>query len=278
MKFCQITKNNFDAFKPFIPDKLSHIRNDKRCLSLGFYEDDTPMGAVILFANNAILEVRSLEHMDELQDGVCEKALADFVTGQNWQNIYRIEYIVGGTREFLEEYDFTMLDIGFIPSEGSVRKYSAPLYDIIKAQRDSLNAFKRSGEIDKGEYIIGKKLTRHQIDSYNNMYPYNRYFRDENNEQLSCFLIKNGEPVAGITMAENDDGKLEFQWMDARGQSPQTIMKLIFHTLVNAMNLYPRGTEVIICPFTEEVKSLISRFGFSEDEGDIRTRIYSYYL
>ena len=279
MKFCQITRDNYSAFEPFIPDKLNHIRNDRRCISLGFYEDKTPLGAVILFVNNAVLEVRSLEHMPEVDEGVCEKELADFVTDQNWHNIYKIEYIVGGTEEFLKEYDFTMLEIGFIPVESDVRKFSAPLYDIVKAQGETVNSFKKSKySRENTKYIFGKNLTKHQVDSYNNMYPYNRYFPDERNQELSCFLIKNDEPVAGVTIAEVDDGKLEFQWMDARGQTPQEIMKLLFHTLVNALDKYPRGTEVIICPFTEEVKSLISRFGFSETPENIRTRIYSYYL
>ena len=279
MKFCQITRENYSAFEPFIPDKLEHIRNDRRCLSLGFYEDKTPIGAVILYANNAVLEVRSLEHMPQIEDGICEKGLADFVTDQGWPNIYRIEYIVGGTEDFLNEYDFTMLEIGFIPMEGDVRKFSAPLYEIVKAQGQAVNAFKKTKDSkDIAEYILGKNLTKHQLDSYNNMYPYNRYYPDEKNDELSCFVVKDGEPVAGITMAETDEGKLEFQWMDARGLSPQDIMKLIFHTLVNALGKYPKGTEVIICPFTDEVKSLISKFGFAETPENIRTRIYSYYL
>ena len=276
MKFCQITKDNIKAFAPFIPSTLDKIRNDKRCLSLGFFEDDTPLGAVVLFANNAILEVRSFDHLNDIEDGVCEKALAEFVTDQNWKNIYRIEYVVGGTEEFLAEYDFTMLDIGFIPMEGDVRKFSAPLYDIVKAQGENISAFKKTK--DTGEYILGKNLTRHQIDSYNNMYPYNRYFPDEKNGELSVFLVRDTVPLAGIFMTETDDRKLEFQWMDARGQAPQVIMKLIFFTLVNALSKYPKGTEVIICPFTDEVKSLIAKFGFDETNENIKTRIYSYYL
>jgi hypothetical protein len=279
MKLCQITRENYSVFEPFIPDKLGHIRNDRRCLSLGFYEDKTPMGAVILLANNTVLEVRSLEHMPEVENGICEKELADFVVDQNWPGIYKIEYIVGGTEDFLKEYDFIMLDIGFFPMDSDVRKFSAPLYDIVKAQGQTVNSFKiAEGHREDSQYVLGKNLTKHQLDSYNNMYPYNRYYPDEKNKELSCFLIKNGEPVAGITIAEVDDGKLEFQWMDARGQTPQEIMKLLFHTLVNALEKYPRGTEVIICPFTEEVKSLISRFGFSETPENIRTRVYSYYL
>ncbi len=82
MKFCQITNENYAAFAPFIPDSLSHLRKDKRCLSLGFFEEKSPMGAVILFANNAILEVRSFDHVSTIEDGVCERALADFVTDQ----------------------------------------------------------------------------------------------------------------------------------------------------------------------------------------------------
>lgn len=276
MKFCQITRENFKAFKPFIPDRFDRIRNDKRSLSLGFFENDSPIGAVILFANNAVLEVKSLEHTPDAEGGVCEKALADFVTEQNWQNIYRIEYVVGGTEDFLNAYDFTMLDVGFIPSESDVRKFTAPLYEIVKAQGENLGAFKKTR--DTAEFVLGKNLTKHQLDSYNNLYPYNRYYPDESNSELSCFMLKDNEPVAGITMAETDEGKLEFQWMDARGRSPQEIMKLIFHTLVNALGKYPRGTEVIICPFTDEVKGLISKLGFRESEGNIMTRVYSYYL
>ena len=276
MKFCQITKSNLNAFAPFIPSSVDKIRNDKRCLSLGFFEDDTPLGAVVLFANNAILEVRSFDHTADIEDGVCEKALAEFVTDQNWKNIYRIEYVVGGTEEFLSEYDFTMLDIGYIPMEGDVRKYTAPLYEIVKVQGENISAFKKTRDV--GTYILGKNLTRQQLDAYNNLYPYNRYYPDEKNGELSVFMLMDEMPIAGVFMTETDDRKLEFQWMDARGQSPQVIMKLIFHTLVNALSKYPKGTEVIICPFTDEVKKLISKFGFDESNENIRTRIYSYYL
>lgn len=276
MKFCEITNDNIPAFKAFIPDKLDPIRKDKRSLTWGMFEDNTPMGAVVLFLNNDVLEVRSLEHLDSVEDGVCEKELADFVEKQNWENVYKIEYVVAGADEFLREYDFTMLDIGFFPILGDVRKYSATIEEILSLQKDSIEAFEKSK--DKSEFIFGKDLTKYQLDSYNTMYQYNRYFPNDRNKELSCFKIKDGKPVAGITMAEMDDGKIEFQWMDARGQSPQAIMKLIFCAILNGTGRYPKETEVIICPFTHEVESLISRFGFKEVPGNIRTRIYSYYL
>lgn len=276
MNFCQITDNNFSVFKPFIPAKLDHIRSDRRCVTLGLFEEKKPLGAVVLFMNNSVLEVRSFEHADTDDEGVCEQALADFVTMQNWNNVYKIEYIVGGTEEFLAEYDFTMLEVGFIPAVSDVRKFTAPLHEIVKAQGETIRSFKKTK--DTSEYVLGKNLTKHQLDSYNNMYPYNRYYPDDKNKDVSCFMVRDGEPVAGVTVSETDDGRLEFQWMDARDQSPQAIMKMLFCTLVNALNKYPRETEVIICPFTEEVKGLISRFGFAEEEGNIRTRVYSYYL
>ncbi len=160
--------------------------------------------------------------------------------------------------------------------EGDVRKFTTPLNEVAKTQGQSLKQYKDIK--DDSEFILGKNLTRGQLDSYNNTYPYNKYFPNEKNSELSCFMIKDDLPIAGITMTETDDSKLEFQWMDARGLKPQLIMKLIFHTLINAMTKYPKGTEVIICPFTEEVKGLISKFGFDESPEKIRTRIYSYYL
>ena len=276
MKFCEITSENYPAFRAFIPDKLEHIRKDNRSLTWGMFEDNTPMGAVVLFANNDVLEVRSLEYLDSIEEGVCEKELADFVQKQNWESISKIEYVLGGAEEFLKEYDFTMLDIGFFPMMGDVRKFSASIEEILNHQKGSIEAYKKNK--DGSDYVLGKNLTKHQLDSYNSMYQYNKYFPNDKNKELSCFRIRNGEPVAGITMAETDEGKIEFQWMDAKGMSPQEKMKLIFFSILNGISKYPKETEVIICPFTNEVESLISRFGFKEVPGNIRTRIYSYYL
>ena len=276
MKLCKVTNDNFKAFSPFISPNASHIMKDRRSLSIGFFEDQSPLGAVVFFANNGILEVRSFDHLASIEDGECEKALAEFADKQQWPNIYRMEFIVAGTEDFLSEYDYTMLDIGFVPAEGDTRKFSSTLGDVYRSQKDSIELFKKNKK--KHEFILGKNLTPHQVDSYNGLYPYNRYFPDIKNRELSCFMLKNNEPVAGILMEETSDGKLEFQWMSASGQSPQTIMKLIYFTLTNALSKYPEETEVIICPFTSEVKSLISKFGFSECPENIRTRIYSYYL
>ena len=55
-------------------------------------------------------------------------------------------------------------------------------------------------------------------------------------------------------------------------------MELIFTVLLNALELYNSKTQVVICPYLEEVQALIGRFGFTEDKNGHETRIYTYYI
>ncbi len=275
MKFCMIDPGNRKYFDRFIPERYDRERTDKNCLTLGMFDERGPLGAVIFRKNHAVMEVLSLYYVEGLEEGECERAIAEFADLQDW-DVYRLEYIFGGSREFLEEYDFVMMEAGFVPSEGNVKKFHATLETIANAQGETIRLFDRIKDVS--EIKIGKSLTNHDIDSYNNLYPYNRYYRDAENEELSTFMFKNGEVVAGILARDMGDGTLEFQWMDARCLTIQEVMKLIVYTTLNAIKKYPASSDVIICPFTREVEGLISRFGFKEYPGDIATRIYTYYL
>ena len=275
MDFCLIDAENQKYFNAFIPGRMALEIKDRNCLTLGMFDERGPLGAVVFRKRNAVMEIFSLDYLNSLEPGECEKALVEFADKQNW-DVYRLEYIVGGSREFFDDYDFVMLDAGFVPSRGNVKKFHATLGTAAKSQKEILSLFGKTKDVS--EFKIGKSLTKHDIDSYNNLYPYNRYLRDENNEELSCFMFKKGEVVAGIIARDEGNGRLEFEWMDARGLAIQEVMKLIVFTTVNAIKKYPPETEVIICPFDREVEGLVGRFGFEESPGHIETRIYSYYL
>lgn len=273
MKFCGINQRNEMYFKPFMSSAFYDSPGEKS-LSLGIFDGNTPLGAALLYVDDGKCEVRSLEYSEELKVGECEKALVDFIKGQKW-DIYAIEYIAGGAPESLDEYDFTMMEAGFVPMRGDVSKYQATLFEISKAQEETINKFKaRSSNYD---FKLGKDLTDAEINAYNKIYPANRYIRNKYNQNLSCFMFLNGEIRGGITLREANN-VLEFQWMDASRMKIQDTMKLIVYATVNAMDKCPMGTEVIICPFSEEVKGLITRFGFKEVAEKIDSRIYTYYL
>ena len=275
MEFCLIDDKCREFFEPFIAGRYERELNDRNNIALGIYDDRGALGAAILRKNHAVMEILTLDYTADLEAGECEKELAQLVERQDW-GVYRIEYILGADKDFLDDYDFTMMDIGFIPSEGNVKKYHATLKDIALAQGDTLKLFEKKKDVS--EFKIGKNLTKHDVDSYNNIYPYNRYHKAADNEELSCFMFKGEEVVAGIMARDLGDGTLEFQWMDAKGLAIQEVMKLVVFTTVNALKKYPPSTEVIICPFTSEVEGLVTRFGFDESPEHVETRIYSYYL
>ncbi len=274
MKFCEINNSNKKYFEGYILRKYENLIKDPRSLTLGMHDNGEPLGVVIFYKNNDTLELRSLEYSGQLDIGECEQAIVEFANNQQW-DFYRIEYSVGGTKDFLDNYDFTMLEIGFFPMKGDVRKFHATLMEIIYNQGKIIRKMKL--KLDTKKYKLGKDLTKHELDSYNTLYPYNRYYPTELNSELSAFMMDHGEPVAGV-IATMEDGVIEFEWMDARGLKPQTVMRLIMFVIQNAMNKCPADTEVIICPFLTEVTGLISRFGFKESPENIETRIYSYYL
>lgn len=275
MKFCMIDSDNRSAFDVFLMARYEQEFGNKDSLCLGMFDDRGPLGAVILRMNHAVIEIISLDYVEGLEDGECESAIAEFVKAQDW-DVYRIEYIVGGKKSFFDDYDYVMMEVGFMPGRGNVRKYHATLKKIAMAQVDTFKLFGKTKDVS--EFKIGKDLTRHDIDSYNRQYPSNRYYRDKDNEELSCFMFKNGKITAGVLARDLGDGSLEFQWMDAKHLAPQEVMKLIVYTTVNALGKYPTTADVIVCPFTREVEGLVSRFGFEEYPGDIETRIYTYYL
>ncbi|MCR5155439.1 MAG: hypothetical protein K6C96_02000 [Butyrivibrio sp.] len=275
MEFCVIDDKSREYFEPFIARRYEIELTDKNTIALGIYDDRGVLGAAILRKNHAVMEILSLEYINDLEAGECEKELIEIIKKQDW-DVYRIEYIVGAEKTFFDDYDFAMLDIGFIPSEGNVKKYHATLKEIAQYQGETLKLFEKKKDVS--EFKIGKNLTNHDIDSYNNIYPCNRYRRAADNEELSCFMFKDGEVAAGILARDLGDGTLEFQWMDARELAIQEVMKLIVFTTVNALKKYSPSCEVIICPFTSEVEGLVTRFGFKESPEHVETRIYSYYL
>ncbi len=275
MKFCEINSVNESFFTPFLPPGLEEMRRDKRCLSYGMFDDEEVVGAAVLFVNGAVIEVRSLEYGQDVSPGLCESELAGFITQQDW-DVYRIEYCVGGNGAYFEQYDLTMMEAGFVPSVGDVKRFHATIGHIIRHQGDFLRKFlkKKRGN----EFVLGRNLTQRQIDSYNELYPYNRFYPDDSNIDYSVFVVRHDRPIAGITLRMNENRQLEFQWMDARGMRVMELMKLIVFATANAVTKCPVGTDVIICPFEREVEALISKFGFAECEEKIETRIYSYYL
>lgn len=275
MKFCLIDPKNRKYFDDFIPGRYERELGDKSYLALGMFDERGPLGAVITRKNHAVMEIISLNYVEGLEDGECEAAFAEFAKDQDW-DVYRLEYIVGAEKSFFDNYDFVMMEAGFVPAKGNVKKYHATLKHIAKAQEDTIKFFGKTKDVS--EFKIGKELTKHDIDAYNHKYSCNKYYRDEDNEELSCFMFKEGEVVAGVSARDLGDGTLEFQWMNAKGIAIQEVMKLIVYTTVNAMRKCPASSDVIVCPFTREVEGLVTRFGFEEYPGNVETRIYSYYF
>ncbi len=275
MNFCMINSDCEKDFMPFLPEKYQECQFDKNYYVLGFFDEHGPLGAAILYIKDSVLEIRSLEYSDTIDVGVPERALTDFIVSQKL-DLYSIEYPIGGSKDFLEKYDFLMLDFGYSPSREDVSKYHASLKEISDSQGDTINKATK-GKADH-DFRLGSELTDKEISDYNSLYPNNKYYVSDNNKDYSCFFFHNDEIRAGVTLSKNSDGSLEFQWMNAEELPRPYIIKLLVFTAANAIKKCSPDTDVIICPFSEEVKLIMKRFGFHEDEGDIETRLYSYYL
>ena len=275
MKFCRIEPDNQEYFDSFLSTSFADSSYDKNQLTIGMFDEIGPLGAFTVCLNDYVAEIRSLLYAERMKAGECEKAILDFIRDQDWE-IYRIELIVGGTDRYFAEYDFAMLDIGFMPSQSDISLYTATIGEIAEAQGDMLERFEK--KYTPGEFKTGKELTKYELDQYNRMYPFNRYFPNDENRDLSCFLFKDGEIMAGITARKLSDSQLEFQWMDTKHVNRQETMKLIMFTTWNAMKQVEKEATVSICPFTDEVQLLVQKFGFRQSSRRIGTRVYSCYV
>ena len=275
MKFCKINETNKKIYDRYIPFRYFVGDHYTDYIPLGIYDDDRVVGAAILSVYDGTAEIEYLSYRNEYAEGVCEEALTEFVKSQPW-DIFRIRYVADGVKEDLDAYDYVMLWLGYAPAPGDVHRFCAKLGDIIALQKKYITMFK---EHEKNPNIVkGSQLSEAQISYYNNLFPYARYDRQPDNEELSSFLLRDNKPVAGIIAYEGRDGVLEFAWMDRGNETSHTVMELIFTVLLNALELYNSKTQVVICPYLEEVQALIGRFGFTEDKNGHETRIYTYYI
>ncbi len=275
MQFCKIDNTNKELFERFIPPRFMGIGKFADSLALGMYDDDSVIGAAIVSVYDGTAEIEYLTYRKDIAEGACEEALTNFLVKQPWK-LWRIRYVADGDREDMDIYDFIMMWLGYAPSKGEVCRYSANLSVISKKQMRAFGAFlNRKNHLN---ILKGKELTEAQIAYYNDKFSYARYDRRPDNEELSCFLVQNNLPMAGIIAEEGEDGVLEFAWMDGGNESSNTIMEMIFTVIKNAMELYDVKTKVVICPYLQEVADMVSRFGFEEDEDGHETRIYTYYI
>ncbi len=275
MNFCMINSDCEKDFLPFLPEKYRECPFDKNYYVLGIFDEEGPLGAAILYLKDSIMEIRSLEYSDTLKVGDAELALTDFIKNQKF-DLYSISYPVGGTKEFLDNYDFLMLDLGYTPSKENVSKYRATLKEVSDSQRVTID---KTMEKEHGhDFKLGSELTKAEIKAYNNLFPNNKYYISDNNKDYSCFFFRNDEIKAGVTLSKTSDGSLEFQWMNAESLPRTYIIKLLVFTASNALSKCSPDTNVIICPFSDEVKTIMKKFGFHKDESRIETRLYSYYL
>lgn len=275
IRICEINKKNIHLFEPFIPDEYFRNGIAKNQAVIGFFNEEMALGAAVLEVSGGVTEILSLVYREEWKEGSIEKALTRFILGQNW-NIHRIRYIVDGTEVSLGNYDLLMLAIGYVPAKGPVKRYHTQLGVIYDRQRNIIEKYKK--HYPKRGFINGANLTADQIHSYNTRFPYAMYTGCDSSDILSCFFIEDGDVLAAVIAQEDSDGILEFMWMDADELTDKDKLNMIFHVICNACAKYPPATEVVICPYLDEVAEFMARFGFTEESGSNETRIYTYYI
>ena len=280
MKFCEITDANAGLFDQYIPARFASCKYLKRDHKvLGLYETvgkkTKALGACVIYVYDGTAEILSLTYNKNYLVGVPEQELTELILQQDW-DLYRILYITNGTKKELEEYDYLMMDIGYASSPGDVKRYHATLADIMHKQNKSImTRMKKAHSI---KYLSGRELTPEQLRFYNEKFPLLQYTRCPENENLSCFLIKDDMPQAGIEVLDQGDGILEFAWMNKGDLSTMETMDMIIHLITTAINIYDTKAEVVICPYQEEVIHIMERFGFKPDPKGNDTRIYTYYI
>ena len=280
MKICEVTEKNLDLFSMYIPSRYAgavNMKNDHRVFGLyeGEGDDVRAVSAAVVYVYDGTAEILSLSYNDDMEEGKVEQEITDFILRQKW-DIYRILYVTSGDEEVLGHYDYVMLDIGYAPSTGDVMRYHTTLQDIIKLQGENIERYKERK--NKETYLKGKELTAKQLDHYNRLFPLTRYEKRPETEELSCFMIKDDLPEAGIEVISTGDNTLEFAWMNTGSSSRTELMDMLFYLISEASDAYDTSAEVVICPYQREVAQLVERFGFVPDPTGGRTRIYNYYI
>jgi hypothetical protein len=275
MKICLVDRKNYGLYEPFLNDETRLLGIRENQVALGFYDSRMALGAAVVEVSDGIADIISLAYRDSVEEGDCEEKLLDFLLNQNW-NLFRIRYVADGDREEMDDYDSMMMSIGFIPSDGEVRRYHASLGTIYNSQKALIDKYRKRHPM---KFMVkGGQLTKEQIANYNKNVPYAPYTGENGSDELSCFYLEEGRVFASIIAMEDDDGVLEFAWMDADEMTGIDRMNMIFFVIVNAIDSYGADTEVIICPYMSEVEEILGRFGFTEDEDSHETRIYTYYI
>lgn len=279
MKVCRITKDIYSLYEEFIPKKYENALNNASYNIWGIYDGDGVKGAAVVRLVDGVAEISSLLYREDIKPPVCEKLISDTIASKAKEyGIDRISYVAQGDEDYLEKLDFAMMDIGFFPREGDVKKYCTTLEKIIKTQERYINIVeKRHNDL---AIVTGEELTKKQINAYNLGHSNIPYREDELDPRISLFLIEDDLPVASLFARESLAGELVFVWMSYKSHVSKTTLLLMLHVqMAYAKKYYPLDKKVVVCPFTEEVEILISAFGFEEDvDENTKIHIYSLYL
>ena len=275
MEICVIDKKTYRLYEPFLTVETKAAGISKNQIALGFYNSKMALGAAVLEVEDGICDILSLAYRDEIEEGDCEEALLMFILKQKW-GLLRIQYVADGDEYRMDDYDYVMLSIGFCPSDGEVKRYHAQLGTIYDRQKDLIDQYRKKHPLKALK--TGSQLSKDQIEAYNRRHTYVPYTGENASDKLSCFYVKDEGICGSILAAEDDNGVLEFQWMEADGLEELERLHMIFFVIVNAIDIYPDYAEVVICPYLSEVEEVLERFGFTEDSSGHVTRVYNYYV
>ena len=279
MQICRITEDILELYRPFIADGYLGRFNDGFTGFYGFFDDINVHGAAILEVRYGVAEIVDINYADDIEEGIFEKMFTELlVKNAKKLNIYRIVSSSCGDEDYLENRDYVMMNIGYMPREGDVSYYEARLSDVGEALKNSAHGL--SHDRSFSNMLTAGQLEEHTLAAFNRKYFDTPYNRNEYAENLSIFYVREDEALAAIYAKKCDDGHLTVEWMNCDDEV--TVVTRIYMMVAmyqNAEKLYPPDTRVVVCPFLEEVFSLVETLGFKKRSlKNMNMRIYTYYI
>lgn len=278
MKICKVTSDIYPLYEPYIPQMYASAHKNRDYLVMGLYDETGQRGAAIINTQQDTAYIVSLLYDKDIEPGCCEKEIADVIlSGFDKTGVAKVVYVHEGSVRELESFDYSMMEAGFFPMRGEVKRFSATLLAIYDAQKKGIESTKKG--ISKMPIITGEHISDYQIKHYNQKHPDNPFRKAETDPRICLFYLKENLPVAGVFARESEDHHLVMTWMDYDPRVEVIIRLRLIHALIlYAMKYYPPDTKVIVCPFNNEVAALVNKFGFEPDrENAIQTHIYTKY-
>lgn len=279
MKVCRITKDILPFYERYVPTRYRSMIGNKNYHIWGIFDKKDVRGAAVMQIVDGIAEILSLLYDEDISYGTCEKLITDIILKKaSVYDLSRVRYIAEGTEDELRALDYAMYDIGYAAREGEVKLYKTTLGELLRISDKYIELVEK--KLDKQSIVSGEQLTKRQISAYNEEHSNIPYSEELLDPRITLFLLKDDMPTACVMARQNDDGDIVFVWMTYEKNVSKKTLIFMFHAqMIYARKFYSPDTNVIVCPFSEEVEGLVSQLGFRENiDEKAETHIYTMYL